>query len=149
MTRALAALLMLSTGLAGMAPADAQQARGSATPSQQGDRFYCEDRKLGTWFYCERPKPPAPEPSAPVAPPPRNSPSAAAASLADLVTRARIASSTVSVMPAARPSRDGGIDAASADTRIGLEDTLFDEAGLRARSNAALVREAVSGRAGS
>jgi len=32
------------------------------------------------------------------------------------------------------------------DTRIGLEDTLFDEAGLRARSNAALVREAVTGR---
>ena len=32
------------------------------------------------------------------------------------------------------------------DTRIGLEDTLFDEAGLRARSNAALVREALTGR---
>jgi uncharacterized protein (DUF849 family) len=32
------------------------------------------------------------------------------------------------------------------DTRIGLEDTLFDEAGLRARGNAALVREAVTGR---
>jgi hypothetical protein len=32
------------------------------------------------------------------------------------------------------------------DTRIGLEDTLFDEAGLRARSNAALVREAITGR---
>ena len=31
------------------------------------------------------------------------------------------------------------------DTRIGLEDTLFDEAGLRARSNAALVREALTG----
>jgi uncharacterized protein (DUF849 family) len=31
------------------------------------------------------------------------------------------------------------------DARIGLEDTLFDEAGLRARSNAALVREAVTG----
>jgi uncharacterized protein (DUF849 family) len=31
------------------------------------------------------------------------------------------------------------------DTRIGLEDTLFDEAGLRAHSNAALVREALSG----
>jgi uncharacterized protein (DUF849 family) len=32
------------------------------------------------------------------------------------------------------------------DTRIGLEDTLFDEAGLRARGNAALVREAITGR---
>ena len=32
------------------------------------------------------------------------------------------------------------------DTRIGLEDTLFDEAGLRARGNAGLVREALTGR---
>ncbi|HVD22396.1 MAG TPA: hypothetical protein VNC23_04830 [Lapillicoccus sp.] len=32
------------------------------------------------------------------------------------------------------------------DTRIGLEDTLFDEAGLRSHGNAALVREALSGR---
>jgi hypothetical protein len=32
------------------------------------------------------------------------------------------------------------------DTRIGLEDTLFDEGGLRARSNAALVLEARTGR---
>lgn len=32
------------------------------------------------------------------------------------------------------------------DTRIGLEDTLFDEAGLRARGNGALVREALTGR---
>ncbi|HEU4332559.1 MAG TPA: 3-keto-5-aminohexanoate cleavage protein [Lapillicoccus sp.] len=31
------------------------------------------------------------------------------------------------------------------DTRIGLEDTLFDEAGLRARGNGALIREAVTG----
>jgi uncharacterized protein (DUF849 family) len=36
----------------------------------------------------------------------------------------------------------------SFDTRIGLEDTLFDEAGLRARSNAALVREALTGHTG-
>ncbi|HEU4998940.1 MAG TPA: 3-keto-5-aminohexanoate cleavage protein [Lapillicoccus sp.] len=32
------------------------------------------------------------------------------------------------------------------DTRIGLEDTLFDEAGLRSRGNGALVREALTGR---
>jgi len=25
--------------------------------SQKGDAFYCEERKLGTWFYCEKPKP--------------------------------------------------------------------------------------------
>ena len=50
-------------------------------------------------------------------PPPRYSPSAAAASLADLVTRARIASSTVRVMPEVRPRRDGGMDAALPETR--------------------------------
>lgn len=27
-----------------------------------GDDFYCRERKLGTWFYCERPKPPKTEP---------------------------------------------------------------------------------------
>jgi uncharacterized protein (DUF849 family) len=45
--------------------------------------------------------------------------------------------------PVLRWAQDQGYD-----TRIGLEDTLFDEAGLRARSNAALVREALTGRAG-
>jgi conjugal transfer pilus assembly protein TraF len=25
--------------------------------SQMGDAFYCGERKLGTWFYCEKPKP--------------------------------------------------------------------------------------------
>jgi uncharacterized protein (DUF849 family) len=44
--------------------------------------------------------------------------------------------------PVLRWAQDRGYD-----TRIGLEDTLFDEAGLRARSNAALVREALTGRA--
>ena len=24
---------------------------------QQGDDFYCRERRLGTWFYCEKPKP--------------------------------------------------------------------------------------------
>lgn len=41
----------------------------AASSAQRGDRFYCEDRRLGTWFYCERPRPVEPEvapPSAPV-----------------------------------------------------------------------------------
>jgi conjugal transfer pilus assembly protein TraF len=29
----------------------------------QGDEFYCKQRKLGTWFYCERPKKPLQEKS--------------------------------------------------------------------------------------
>ena len=38
-------------------------------PPQTGDRFYCADRKLGTWFYCVRPKPAKPEAVAPSTPP--------------------------------------------------------------------------------
>ena len=41
----------------------------AASSIQHGDRFYCEDRQLGTWFYCERPRPVEPDvalPSAPV-----------------------------------------------------------------------------------
>ena len=40
----------------------------AAPPVQQGDRFYCEDRRLGTWFYCERPQPAEPEATLPSAP---------------------------------------------------------------------------------
>ncbi|WP_374942082.1 conjugal transfer protein TraF [Sphingomonas sp.] len=40
----------------------------AAPTAQQGDRFYCEDRQLGTWFYCERPLPAEPEAAPPSAP---------------------------------------------------------------------------------
>ncbi|MDQ2764699.1 MAG: conjugal transfer protein TraF, partial [Pseudomonadota bacterium] len=29
---------------------------GANVPDQTGDDFYCRERKLGTWFYCEKPK---------------------------------------------------------------------------------------------
>ncbi len=53
-------------------------------------------------------------------PPARYSPTTAAASLADFVTRARIACSTVRLDPGARPSFEGGRAAASADTGSGV-----------------------------
>ncbi|MDE1918312.1 MAG: conjugal transfer protein TraF [Sphingomonadales bacterium] len=34
------------------------------TSTGGGDPFYCGERKLGTWFYCERPKPKPSEPAA-------------------------------------------------------------------------------------
>lgn len=38
---------------------------------QTGGEFYCTQRKLGTWFYCDRPKrAPAPDKTAPAAPTP-------------------------------------------------------------------------------
>lgn len=45
----------------------AAPAQTTSTP-QQGDRFYCEDRRLGTWFYCDRPKPAEPDATLPSAP---------------------------------------------------------------------------------
>ena len=63
MTRTvLTAVLLLAAG----APIGAEPAS-----MQTGDRFYCADRKLGTWFYCDKPKPPkAEKPTAPpIAPP--------------------------------------------------------------------------------
>jgi conjugal transfer pilus assembly protein TraF len=49
----------------------AQPALASAAPQDViGDDFYCKQRKLGTHFYCERPKPKSSEPRAvPPAPP--------------------------------------------------------------------------------
>ncbi|MCU6453068.1 conjugal transfer protein TraF [Sphingomonas sp. A2-49] len=56
----------LPTARAAIAAAPAQT---TSTP-QQGDRFYCEDRRLGTWFYCDRPKPAEPDATLPSAPTP-------------------------------------------------------------------------------
>lgn len=42
--------------------AHSQVAPPPPTAAQHGDRFYCEDRRLGTWFYCERPKAPGQAP---------------------------------------------------------------------------------------
>jgi len=39
-------------------PEAASQAR-NGDPASSGDDFYCRQRKLGTWFYCDRPKSPS------------------------------------------------------------------------------------------
>lgn len=57
----------LSLVLAASAPA--QTPPDPARPVQIGDRFYCQDRHLGTWFYCERPKVEEPDPPAAPVPP--------------------------------------------------------------------------------
>ncbi len=54
----------LPTARDALAAAPAQ----TTSPPQQGDRFYCEDRRLGTWFYCDRPKPAEPDATLPSAP---------------------------------------------------------------------------------
>ena len=62
-----------------LAPAHAQPPVGPQA-IQAGDRFYCQDRKLGTWFYCERLRDEEP---ASVPPPP---PAKSAAEQLDAVT---------------------------------------------------------------
>ena len=49
------------------------------TISNQQDSFYCEERKLGYWFYCTRPKPPEQDTAVPA-------PSSSATSQLDAVT---------------------------------------------------------------
>ena len=56
--RLLAACLLLTA----VAPALSAPAHGQEPPlvttSDSQDSFYCEERRLGYWFYCTRPKPP-------------------------------------------------------------------------------------------
>lgn len=54
--------------LAAMAPASAAPIGPAAGPMPRGDRFYCEERQLGTWFYCEPPRAPEASTASPHAP---------------------------------------------------------------------------------
>ena len=56
----------------------------AASSAQHGDRFDCEDRRLGTWVDCERPRPVEPEVALPSAPVP-----SAAAQLEAVTTELR------------------------------------------------------------
>jgi conjugal transfer pilus assembly protein TraF len=51
-----AACLALAILLTPATPTHAQEAPPVAT-GEGGDRFYCEERRLGYWFYCTRPQP--------------------------------------------------------------------------------------------
>lgn len=75
----LALVLAIVAGFGG--PSIAQQAPATAGATtedgvevqQVGDEFYCKERRLGQWFYCERPKP---KPNEQVAAPTTNEPAA-------------------------------------------------------------------------
>ncbi len=66
-------------------PATAQSAASrtdappSAQPAERQDSFYCEERRLGYWFYCERPKTPEQNSPSPA-------PAASATSQLDAIT---------------------------------------------------------------
>lgn len=57
-------LLVLSAAV----PGHAQTGPSAQRRAEAADRFYCEERRLGYWFYCARPKTPektAPQPATP------------------------------------------------------------------------------------
>ena len=43
------------------APVETQESYDRNGPPQEGDDFYCRERRLGQWFYCERPQRPEEE----------------------------------------------------------------------------------------
>mgnify|MGYP007059955155 FL=1 len=55
-------LLAACLSLTAVVPTLSAPARGQEPPlvttSDSQDSFYCEERRLGYWFYCTRPKPP-------------------------------------------------------------------------------------------
>ena len=52
-------LLLLAMLAAEVVPIQQGEAgRTAQANGQQGDAFYCRERRLGTWFYCERPEAP-------------------------------------------------------------------------------------------
>ena len=63
-----AGLALISQLAATMLPANAASAEDGTQALQKSapDAFYCKERKLGTWFYCDTPKPEEPK-AAPVA----------------------------------------------------------------------------------
>ncbi len=57
---------MLALVLASANPQEVVAQTGSNVSAPDNDAFYCEQRKLGYWFYCTKPKPtPKPETAAP------------------------------------------------------------------------------------
>src|SRR3546814_9067286 len=52
---------LLALSLAGVAVPVLAQSRGATTDGVErtdaSDDFYCEERRLGQWFYCSKPKP--------------------------------------------------------------------------------------------
>ncbi|MXO72094.1 conjugal transfer protein TraF [Alteraurantiacibacter buctensis] len=66
---AIANAVSLSSPALAQSTATRADAPPSALSAERPDSFYCEERRLGYWFYCERPKPPeqntpAPAPAA-------------------------------------------------------------------------------------
>lgn len=60
--------LFLAVAAAIGAPSAASAQSDGVAPNDGNDRLYCQERKLGTWFYCAKPKPKPVDPAAPAVP---------------------------------------------------------------------------------
>ncbi|MEO0031285.1 MAG: hypothetical protein RIS94_1043 [Pseudomonadota bacterium] len=60
---AFAGLVLANLVAPPMANAEIQSDEARAGPLPTGDPFYCAERGLGTWFYCDAPRPEASEPA--------------------------------------------------------------------------------------
>ena len=67
--RLLAACLTLSLVPSAFSTSAQAQEPPLVTTSDRQDSFYCEERKLGYWFYCSKPRPPEMEVEAPAVTP--------------------------------------------------------------------------------
>ena len=57
-------LLALLAPLSSTVAQDVAAPEQASRPADEGDRFYCGERRLGQWFYCTKPKPSEPAPKA-------------------------------------------------------------------------------------
>jgi conjugal transfer pilus assembly protein TraF len=93
-----------SLNLAGTAPLRASDSDGVEV-RQSEDALYCKERKLGTWFYCEKPKE-EPRKSAAAQPPARERLAAIGTQLEELKARAILEPSPENVTAYVRFQRE-------------------------------------------
>ena len=102
--QSIAVLVTVSLTLAGTAPLLAADGDGVEV-RQSEDALYCKERKLGTWFYCEKPKE-EPRKSAAAPPPARERLAAIGTQLEELKARAILEPSPENVTAYVRFQRE-------------------------------------------
>lgn len=102
--QSIAVLVTASLTLAGTAPLRASDSDGVEV-RQSEDALYCKERKLGTWFYCEKPKE-EPRKSAAAPPPARERLAAIGTQLEELKARAILEPSPENVTAYVRFQRE-------------------------------------------
>lgn len=109
MTISLVALCLFCFGSVQPTPIRAQETKGLIEDPFRPDAFYCGERKLGSWFYCDKPKPRPKQEGAPPAPPTKSAAErldAVTAELRELKARAILEPTTDNVQSYIRFQRE-------------------------------------------